>query len=181
MANKTSYPLTPEHLPLVLEWLERKHYRTSQGLRFAYHSGLRYSDLTSITKGDCVVNGVIVERLTVKMQKTSKRHTIAINEDAKKILMDAIAPLEADSDVLFKVSNQHINRVLKKACIVFGIAYQVSTHSLRKSHAQQIYKSSNGDLEIVRLSLGHTSLTSTANYLNTFNDTLSEHVLALSI
>ena len=78
------------------------------------------------------------------------------------------------------ISHRHAWRVMKEAAASAGInADRVSTHSLRKSFARDIYEASGHDIRATQALLGHTEVETTVKYIEPDQARLKDLVLGL--
>lgn len=142
--------------------------------RMGVDTMLRTSDLRNLQVRDVLdLNGEIVQRLDVKMQKTGKMVACVLDERTQAALANWIQQSnKVGEDWLFTgrkgnepiTATQH-RRLVKEWCQMAGIdGNRHSTHSVRKTKASVIFKKTQ-NIEAVRLLLGHQSVANTSRYL----------------
>ncbi|WP_318491846.1 tyrosine-type recombinase/integrase [Photobacterium leiognathi] len=205
MAGKAFPARDLNELVEILRRVDAIHPVVRLMLEFECRTGLRYVDSSQVKFSDVMINGVIKDKFEFVMSKLYQKRitqgmapamakskstiTIAINDELKaviedcqhinkgqKLLFASDAPrAKADSPV----TNQHVNRILKKVALEMQLPYKLTTHSLRKSFAM-ILLSSGANIHDVQKRLGHSSLSSTEYYLNTFTDASLDHMKNIS-
>lgn len=164
-------------------------------LEFEARTGLRYGDSSRVKFSDVMVNGVIKDKFEVVMSKlyqkrinkgmarsmAKNKSTIIIPINAElKALIEECQQLNPGKAMLFQsdaprakpdtaITIQYTNKVLKRVAEKLELPYKLSTHSMRKSCAMMIM-GAGGSVHDVQKRLGHSSLSSTEHYLNTFID-----------
>jgi len=140
--------------------------------------GGRISELLSLTIGDVWQFGKPVDAVYFEKQNTKgKREGRAV--PIKQAGKDAITELinwhkkrgEIDSSTPLFISQkggaltrQHAHDILKEAFSRAEISGKVATHSLRKTYAHKLLQR-GGNLNTVKEALGHTSISTTQEYL----------------
>lgn len=75
------------------------------------------------------------------------------------------------------ISSVQAWRILKKAFTENGIYENVSTHSLRKTFCEKVYRSSGNDIVATQFVMGHKDPVTTLHYLAQNQEKLDEAVL----
>ena len=182
-------PLTADQAKAVLNATKKLREKTLLTLGFC--TGYRISEILSLTLGDVVTDGHLHSHITVKAchSKTRQGRSVALNPAARMALAELVenmAGLPSDTPLFLSrktangkakaISRQQAHNVLKKQFAAVGEYGNVSTHSLRKTFAAQIYQAT-GKIELVQLALGHKSITSTMSYLS-FNTSAVDRAIA---
>lgn len=167
------------------------------------NSGLRISDLLTLTVGDVTLRGkkssvVVSDRVTVKERKTGKTKDFPLGETAKKAIKEYIKMRgcncsdEADRALpLFpsrKGKNGNVRaitriqayRVLNEAARVVGIEDRIGTHTLRKTFAYHAYQSGY-DISMIQKLLNHSSPGVTLRYIGITQDEMDNVYLSLNL
>ena len=128
-------------------------------LRMLYVTGMRVSELTSITWGDISTQGV----LSV-VGKGQKQRFITLSDKTLNALYQ-IRNRATDDTVIFPVSTVAVDRLIKRYAVIVGLTEEISAHWLRHAHAS--HSLDNGaNLVDVRDTLGHSSIATTNKYLH---------------
>lgn len=147
-------------------YLKYKNERDLVMFEIGLKTLLRISDILDLKVKD--VKGKTVIRK--KLVKTKRDVNIPVRTDLKKIL-DKYCEDKANNEYLIKsrngvnkpISRVQAYRVLNDMAKYLGMD-RVGTHSLRKTGAYHIYKSTN-DIELVRRLLGHKSKEEVYEYI----------------
>ena len=94
---------------------------------------------------------------TIREQKTKKKKIVRLREPLKKELRSVAGSyfvFEHRTDSMKHRTRQAVYNDLKRACRAFRIKENVSPHSMRKSFAVDLFKST-GDLKKVQQALNH--------------------------
>ncbi|MGL5717293.1 MAG: tyrosine-type recombinase/integrase [Paraclostridium sp.] len=157
------------------------------------NTGLRIADLLKLTVSD--VQGSFLE---VVEQKTGKKKRIKLNSKVKAALTTYLKELKKDSkladfgkQVLFPsrqgrpntaISTRTAQRIIKSVAEKLGIEDNISTHSMRKTYAWNIYKASGNNIALVMEALNHSKESITLRYLcllETMIDDVTELIAAV--
>lgn len=162
------------------------------------NSGLRISDLLTLTIGDVTLKGkrsaVVSDRITIKESKTGKTKDFPLGETAKKALKEYIRARgcdcsdEADRALpLFPsrkgngaISRIQAYRILNEAARVVGIDDRIGTHTLRKTFAYHAYQSGY-DISMIQKLLNHSSPGVTLRYIGITQDEMDNVYLSLNL
>lgn len=152
-------------------------YRNKAMLELLYSSGLRISELLSLTTHD-----INLEEQTVKvMGKGAKERIVPLGDYAVLSLllyMKEYRPTllkREKNDILFlncrggKLSRQAFFKILKQLAIERQIETDFSPHTLRHSFATHLLKY-GADLRSIQELLGHASLSTTQIYTHVMNE-----------
>lgn len=143
------------------------------------HTGLRISDILSLKVSD--LKGNI---LTVKEQKTGKLKQIKLSSKLKSVFKDYLNTSTdlQDDDFLFTsrqsknkpMTRQRVHQIIKYISKHIGVDDNISTHSMRKTFAYNLYTLSNNNIALVMEALNHSKEIITLRYLcikdNILND-----------
>ena len=130
-------------------------------------TGYRVSDIVGLKVKD--VKGSAVS-LTEK--KTGKDRTVKINKKLRNVLKEYTHGMK-DEAYLFPsrlgggnrhISIRRVQQIIKKVAELCGIEENINSHSLRKTYAYLIYKST-GSLALVMEALNHSKESITIRYL----------------
>ena len=137
------------------EFCPEMHRQALQVFLFACFTGLRYSDLATITR-DNIVGGnlVFVPR---KTRTKNKIVSLKLNNKARLYMHE-------DGELFAKVyTNQAGNKYLKEAARACGIKKKVSWHIARHTFATA-FLTLGGDITVLQTFLGHSKITDTQIY-----------------
>ncbi len=191
-----SPPQTPRKLPEVLthqevlKILEAPDLSKAEGVRnramleILYSSGLRVSELVSLTK-----NGVYSDGGFLKIVgKGNKERFVPMGKDAQRYLElylssvrnHQLPPIPHRNIVFLNRNAKPLSRVMvfyivKKAAKTAGISKKVSPHTFRHSFATHLLEG-GADLRAVQAMLGHESITTTEIYTHLDRTFLSETI-----
>ena len=163
--------LSPDEIIQLLETEEtdEKGIRDQAMFELCYSSGLRLSELTSVTMKELdLIDGTI--RVTGKGNKTrivpvGQKATIAIRrwikvrENLNKPISDLLFPNKNNQPLSSRTIQYRLTQWTKKQ----GLGQNVHPHMLRHSFASHLLQSS-GDLRAVQEMLGHASISTTQVY-----------------
>lgn len=165
--------LTKEEL-LALAVAPATNETTKRAFLFCCFTGLRYSDVCTLTWRDIkqVDSGLVVSIRA--MQKTGKQVTIPLNQSALKWLPDRNG-CKPGQKVFDMTCLSACNKCLKKSAAAAKIEKNVSFHTSRHSFAT-LSLAAGGDLYTVGKLLGHTNIRSTQVYADVVMETKIEAV-----
>ncbi len=147
-------------------------HRNRAILEVLYGSGLRVSELTTLTVGDVLFDGEILR----VVGKGSKERLVPISKKALhqvRLYLDARAQQLGESGksamALFlnnrcaAISRVMVFNIIKKAATDAGIAKSVSPHTLRHSFASHLLQAGAG-IRAIQQMLGHADISTTEIY-----------------
>jgi integrase/recombinase XerC len=163
--------LSPDEIMQLLETEEtdEKGIRDQAMFELCYSSGLRLSELTSITMKELdLIDGTI--RVTGKGNKTrivpvgqkattAIRRWIKVRESLNKPISNLLFPNKNNQPLSSRTIQHRLTQWTKKQ----GLGQNVHPHMLRHSFASHLLQSS-GDLRAVQEMLGHASISTTQVY-----------------
>lgn len=134
-----------------------KHKETWRMFMFSCLTGLRYSDIVSLTWSQ-IVNDEIV----FIQKKTGKKNKITINSDAFEILN--MIEKKSNVDKVFKSTTScNVNIHIKNICKEVGIEKEITFHCARHTFATLLI-TQGVDLFVVSKLLGHQDISTTQIY-----------------
>jgi integrase len=168
-------------------------------------TGFRISELLSLTMGEVLAHGKILEHVTVRRKhmkggkagKSSGR-TVPLHPEARAALsvwleilgkrlkgdLDPAIPVfcsrvkDATTGLRRAVSREQAWKILHEAFEACELSGKLGTHSLRKTFANRVYEWLNRDLLKTQHALGHKSITSTTAYLSFREEDVTNAILA---
>lgn len=178
---KTNYPgigtraLTSAEFEAVLACMQTDRDRIL--MLTLYYTGFRISEALSLTAADCARGRMTVQARNMKGRERTRsvlmppRLRDAVYAYIGSHSLAPAAPLfsracsNAPKDA--PISRIWAHKVLKEAVHKLGLQGKVALHSTRKSFAHTLYAHFDKDLVKTAQALGHTSVLSTAAYLQT--------------
>lgn len=177
----TSRPLTETETTQIVKRLNNERDRCLFIL--GIKTGFRISELLSLCISDVYTNGTINSHITVKranMKGKVASRSLVLHKEAKMYLIAYINTHLVNYSLqskLFPMSRIQAYRIIRDAALSCNIRGVVSTHSMRKTFGQNVYKRTNNIVAAQR-ALGHASLSSTTHYLSVGQDEVDEAILA---
>ena len=130
---------------------------------FACYTGLRYSDVRTVTKQD--INNINKKRwLIKKMKKTNFEVRVPLSTIFNGKALELIRHIHRTRGTIFKItSTQQVNRELSRITKIIGIKKNITFHCARHTCATLlIYR--NVPITTVQKILGHKNITTTQIY-----------------
>lgn len=185
LAKHLPYTLTVKEIDKLLDiaLVTVFDYRDKAMLELMYGTGLRVSELVSLTVYDVDFYNAF---LRIK-GKGSKERIVPINNASLKYLklyldMRCLLLKKKTSDELFLnargegISRQGFFKNLKKILAKKGMPTNISPHSLRHSFATHLIEN-GADLRSVQTMLGHSDITTTKIYTHISNEKVTKDYL----
>ncbi|MCP3931126.1 MAG: site-specific integrase [Bacteroidetes bacterium] len=171
--------LTEKELELYEKYepISAEEKEVLQAFLFSCYTGLRYSDICSITKQDIsFVNRKKWVVLRMKKTKGEIRIPLAVIFDGKGLKL--IKEIKRSRGILFRISsNQQANRILKAISKRVGVKRNITFHSARHTCATLLlYKGVS--LTTVQKILGHQSVKTTQIYSAVTDLTIEKEIKA---
>lgn len=157
-------------------------------------SGFRISELLSLTLGDVVQAGRMVDRVAVQrrhMKKKIEGRSVLLHPEAKAALAVWVAELAAAGQTVPEtpvflsrkgaaapIGRVQAWRILHTRFAGAGLTGKLGTHSMRKTFAARVYDRLGHDLLRTAAALGHKSINSTVQYLSFAETDIDAAVLA---
>lgn len=149
---------TKEVITDILDKAKKDRYRNYILLLTLWRTGLRVSEVVKLQKND-----IIEENLLVRLGKGKKDRMVPLENEIGNLLglyTDAMKP----RDKLFKFSDRQVRNIIKKYT-PDELKKDIHPHTFRHSFA--VYCLKNGmNLRTLQKILGHSSLTTTQQYLD---------------
>ncbi|MBN1294535.1 MAG: site-specific tyrosine recombinase XerD [Candidatus Latescibacteria bacterium] len=150
-------------------------------LEFAYATGVRVSELISIT----IQNILFDENLVRITGKGSKERIVPLGETAKKSVVKYMREIritlagQKSKDVLFlnrrgtPLTRMGFWKILRKYVIMAGITKHTSPHTIRHSYATHLLEG-GADIRVVQELLGHANIATTEIYTHIDREYIKE-------
>lgn len=155
----TKTALEPFELKKISKYFEsefiNKHHHLILGyFLFSCVTGLRFYDVMALNR-----EKVLGDFIQFKAEKVNKIQTITLNNKAKSIIRS--------NELLFitKLTNEYINRELKKIMISIGITKKITFHCSRHTFATSFLRA-GGQVEDLQKLLGHSSIVQSMVYVH---------------
>jgi len=150
-----------------------------------YYTGMRISECLNLLTTDVNLSEQVI---TVRNTKNKKFRHIPINDRLLPLLTDywnnwrkgPKNPYFFSIDNVHKVSPDHVNRILRKACKELGWDKHVTCHIIRHSFASSLVAKNVNIVNIQKL-LGHSNLSTTSIYTHTNFDALKTAVNSINV
>ena len=125
--------------------------------------GCRIGDILKLTAESFVCDGGIW-KINITEQKTGKHRCFIVPAPVKKFIDKWMKSKDITTGKLFTVSAQAVWKVLRQATSYLSLD-DISTHSMRKYCAENVYRESGSDIEVVCEFLQHSDTKTTRTYL----------------
>jgi len=141
---------------------------------FQIFTGVAYSDLKNLAVSN-IITGVDGKKwLEIKRQKTNSRSSLPLLPIANEIYKKyAPRALNANQTLFPVLSNQKMNKQIKKIMGLCKIRKNISTHSFRRTFATTITLSNGIPIETVSKMLGHSDIKTTQIYAKVLDTKIS--------
>lgn len=169
-------PFTPKQVRLLKDILEnKKEIRDLALCSLGFNTMLRASNILKLTVEHVIDGKGNIKSEIALQQKKNQRRPVEIFDESNKYVLELIKQDSLyDNDHLFIGSrdrNKHLTvrqlgNLVKKWSEYLGLnPKEYRSHSLRRTRASYIYRKT-GNIEAVRLLLGHSSVSSTSYYFD---------------
>ncbi len=125
--------------------------------------GCRIGDIVNL-KTDSIIKDGEVWKLDITEQKTGKSRYFIVPQPVKDFIDEYIRKAGIEDGYLFDISAAAVWKQLRAATAFLGIK-NVSTHSMRKMIACNLYENTGHDIEAVAAFLNHSSINTTRRYI----------------
>lgn len=187
--------LTDEEYELIESYFsKRKNLRNLAMFSIQRWAGYRIREVLSLKLSDLYApDGEVNERIYIKpknMKGGKNPRAIPIHprlkealERYREVLLSKAQfnltyyAFKSRKGVNNPISSVQAWRILKKAFTENGIYENVSTHSLRKTFCEKVYRSSGNDIVATQFVMGHKDPVTTLYYLAQNQERLDESVL----
>ena len=144
-------------------------------------TGVRLSELVNLDLEDIFEKHIYIKKS--KGGKPQKKFLGSAIRGTLRIYLKARKKSPVDSPALFlgrsgRISNRQVQNRLRYWCESVGIDKSVSPHDLRHSFATELLEST-GNLRLVQLALGHSSIETTTIYTHVSDSSMAEAMEAI--
>ena len=171
----TTYMEWNDFISLITRLEKDENYKFCLLISIGVFTGLRISDLLSLTYSDLLSN----ETFTLREMKTKKQRSIKVNKDLKEIVSRIVSKSNITNlnQLIFinkygtkSIDKSYVNVKLKELVKKYRIKLDgnVSTHTFRKTlgrRVMEVNNYSNESLVLLMELFGHSSMSITKRYL----------------
>ena len=156
--------------------------RIATALVLEANLGIRISDILKLSLNSIIHDGNRY-RLDIVEKKTKKKREFTVPLEIYSYIQNyALENNISPAARLFPISERAIQKHLKLVCDYLDYE-NISTHSFRKYFGTNIYEENNHDINLVRVLLQHSSVTTTQRYIGISQDqienALQKHIKLL--
>jgi integrase len=171
----TTYMEWNDFISLITRLEKDENYKFCLLISIGVFTGLRISDLLTLTYSDLLNN----ETFTMREMKTNKQRSIKVNKDLKEIVSRIVSKSNITNlnQIIFinkygtkSIDKSYVNVKLKELVKKYRIKLDgnVSTHTFRKTlgrRVMEVNNYSNESLVLLMELFGHSSMSITKRYL----------------
>jgi integrase len=171
----TTYMEWNDFISLITRLEKDENYKFCLLISIGVFTGLRISDLLTLTYSDLLSN----ETFTLREMKTKKQRSIKVNKDLKEIVIRIVSKSNITNlnQLIFinkygtkSIDKSYVNVKLKELVKKYRIKLDgnVSTHTFRKTlgrRVMEVNNYSNESLVLLMELFGHSSMSITKRYL----------------
>lgn len=199
-------PFSPEQEQRVLGAILRFKPRDRLAIILGLNTGYRASELAAITVGDVwdgneVAREVTVQRRHLKGGRGARRdavrsRTVPLNSAARLAITTYLeyrrqrcaGPITPAEPLLRSIhtgagiTRWRLNVLVHRATVAAGLegAGRFGTHTLRKSFCRKVHEACGRDINMTRVAMGHSHVTTTQKYLEPDLDKIRSAILAFA-
>ena len=191
-----AHPLTRMQVKTVLRTTPL--LRDQALLTLGFQTGFRIAELLSLTVGGITDNyGQVKSVITVvksRMKGKLFSRTVKLNSDTQRVLSKLVKKLKQHNrarrmDALFQsrqgckgkaLGARQVNNIIKELFAKAGCVGQFSSHSLRKTFAEECRRLFRGDILKIQKALGHSDIRNTIRYLSYNEEEILEVIGSIS-
>ncbi|MEJ2236325.1 MAG: site-specific integrase [Syntrophobacterales bacterium] len=189
-------PLTRAQVKAVLK--QTSLLRDQALLTLGFQTGFRIAELLSLTVGGITDSyGQVKSVITVvksRMKGKLFSRTVKLNSDTQRVLSKLVKKLKQHNrarrmDALFQsrqgykgkaLGARQVNNIIKELFAKAGCVGQFSSHSLRKTFAEECRRLFRGDILKIQKALGHSDIRNTIRYLSYNEEEILEVIGSIS-
>ena len=177
-----AHPLTRMQVKTVLKTTPL--LRDQALLTLGFQTGFRIAELLSLTVGEVTdIYGQVKSIITVAKSRMKGKlfsRTVKLNSDTQRVLSKLVKKLKQHNrarrtDALFQsrqgykgkaLGARQVNNIIKELFAKAGCVGNFSSHSLRKTFAEECRRLFRGDILKIQKALGHSDIRNTIRYLS---------------
>ena len=187
------YPIKKKaDVKAMKKYLKKSNMRDYALFVLGINSALRVSDILAFRVSDIMnSDGSIKDDIKIKEQKTGKTRMFPFNDFVKEAMTEYLKTDINKNGVLFPsriggkdqaVTRQHVHCFLKEAALAVGIKENISSHSMRKTWARNVYdsniKTNPGIINTIQKVLNHSSSSTTLRYIGITQDDINSVIMS---
>ena len=193
---KGSRPLSDAEVRQVVQSFQGSNALRDRALFvLGVKTGLRISELLSVTVGDVLQHGRIADRITIRrrhMKRKVEGCTVPLHPEVKDALAEWIAHLQERAPVSISppvflsrkgvgraIGRKHAWRIPTTNYAGSNLPGTLGTHAMRKTFANKVHVLLGRDLVKTQRALGHRNINSMVAYLSFMEEEIDEAILAL--
>ena len=191
-----AHPLTRMQVKMVLKTTPL--LRDQALLTLGFQTGFRIAELLSLTVGGITDSyGQVKSVITVAKSRMKGKlfsRTVKLNSDTQRVLSKLVKKLKQHNrarrtDALFQsrqgykgkaLGARQVNNIIKELFAKAGCVGQFSSHSLRKTFAEQCRRIFRGDILKIQKALGHSDIRNTIRYLSYNEEEILKGIASIS-
>lgn len=136
--------------------------------------GCRIGDIMALTTESIILDGEIF-KLNIVEQKTGKKRTFIVPKPVMDFINHSCEARGITSGRIFTIEAPAVWKQLRAATSYLGLK-DISTHSMRKKIANDLYESTGHDIEAVCSFLQHASINTTRTYIRRSDEQLEKAI-----
>lgn len=136
--------------------------------------GCRIGDIMNLTTDSIILDGGIY-KLNITEQKTGKKRTFIVPKEVKAFIDHSCEARGITSGRLFTIESHAVWKQLRAVTAYLGLK-DISTHSMRKKIANDLYEATGHDIEAVAAFLQHASVNTTRTYIRRTDEQLEKAI-----
>ncbi len=177
-----------KHIETIKRLLKQQNLRDYCLFTVGINSGLRISDLLTLTINDVIEKGKIKDRIRLREMKTNKFKDFPLSDNAKSAIKEYLKTREYKPNEPLFISRknkgfllrQQAYKIINDTAKSIGIKEKIGTHTLRKTFGYHAYN--NGyDITLIQKLFNHSTPAITLRYIGITQDELDNVYLSLDL
>ena len=182
--NKRTVALTTEQYEKIIKTMisgfvdedqniVKPNRRIATALTLEANLGLRIGDILKLRLSDIIRDGDRY-RLDIIEEKSGKKREFTVPLEIYAYIQNyALESNICTTAKLFEISERAVNKHLQKVCKYLNLD-GIGSHSFRKFFATTIYNNNRHNINLVRVLLQHSSITTTQRYIGIQSEEIEE-------